>query len=115
MSRKSEAVAAVLGIGAIVLIGMGVFAKPYFRQKQFRDNLDEARAFHMAAQQAALDYSSAGDGVGYPADVGTVRTHQYLEKLIAKGYLPKNFGKTLHERFLVGNSSERILKEQFSS
>lgn len=107
MGKNYQTLVAVLGLGVIVMLVAIIVGSGYLRKKMMTEVVNEARSFHMSAQQAALDFSTAAEGVDYPVDSGIVSAREYVGKLVAGGYLAKSKGDAILERYYIGNVSEK--------
>lgn len=107
MGKNHQALVSALGVGVVLMLMAIVVGSGYLKKKMVTDMINEARSFHMSAQQAALDFSAAAQGVGYPADSGIVSAREYVGKLVGGGYLAKSSGDAILERYYIGNVSEK--------
>lgn len=107
MGRHYQTLVSVLGIGVVLMLVAIVAGGSYLKRKMLTEMMSEVRSFHMSAQQAALDFSTVAEGVGYPADSGIVSAREYVGKLVAGGYLAKSNGDAILERYHIGNVSEK--------
>lgn len=109
VGKNYQTLVAALGVGVVLMLVAFVIGSGYLKKKMVTEMVIEARSFHMSALQAALDFSTAAEGVGYPADSGIVSAREYVGKLVAGGYLAKSNGDAILERYYIGNVSEKDL------